>query len=83
MENFELTWSISENALLLCFTVLSLALACSIARHPRKASAGILLGVLVGVALIIVTSAVVGLIANIIPFGQIDFWLVSLFSHIS
>ncbi|WP_320196469.1 hypothetical protein RMR10_015755 [Agrobacterium rosae] len=76
MENFELTSSILENALLLCFTVLSLALACSIARHPRK-------GVLVGVASMIVTSAVVGLIANIIPFGQIDFWLVSLFSHIS
>ncbi|NTF10357.1 hypothetical protein G6L37_23980 [Agrobacterium rubi] len=75
--------SLSQTALQALFTILSLASACSIARYPRNANAGVLLGVLVSVVLLIVTSGIVGFIAHIIPFGQIDFWLANLLNYIS
>ncbi|WP_246749554.1 hypothetical protein [Agrobacterium rosae] len=73
----------SQTAKLALFTILTLASACSIARYPRNANAGVLLGVLVGVMLLIVTSGIVGFIGHIIPFGQIDLWLENLLNYIS
>ncbi|MGO7906063.1 hypothetical protein AB9E09_15430 [Rhizobium leguminosarum] len=70
--------SISESTLLAFFTIVSLSLACSLARRPAKASVGIILGTLLGLALIVSSSALVGFLGNVLPFGQIDFWLSSL-----
>jgi hypothetical protein len=73
--------SISQVALVVLFQILSIAVACAVARYPRKATTGLSLGVVVGVVLLFVTSGVAGFIGNILPLGQIDFWLASLFSR--
>ncbi|NKL60455.1 hypothetical protein EHI47_24810 [Rhizobium leguminosarum] len=70
--------SITESTLLALFTIVSLSLACWLARRPARASVGISLGVLLGLALMVVTSALVGFLGNVLPFGQIDFWLSNL-----
>jgi len=70
--------SITESTLLALFTIVSLSLACWLARRPAKTSVGITLGVLLGLALIIITSTLVGFLGNVLPFGQIDFWLSNL-----
>lgn len=75
--------SLSQTVILGLFTILSLASACSIARYPRNAYAGVFLGMLVGVVLLIVTSGIVGFVGHIIPFGQIDLWLANLLNYIS
>jgi hypothetical protein len=49
-----------------------------LARQPAKTSVGITLGVLLGLVLIYTTSALVAFLANVLPFGQIDFWLSNL-----
>ena len=67
--------SFTASALLGLFTVLSLVLSCWLARYPRKTGAGIALGVLVGAFLITLTSGLVAFLGNVVPFGQIDFWL--------
>ncbi|MCJ9695103.1 hypothetical protein MOV76_26240 [Rhizobium sp. PRIMUS64] len=70
--------SITESTLLALFTIVSLSLACWSARQPAKTSVGITLGVLLGLVLIYTTSALVAFLANVLPFGQIDFWLSNL-----
>jgi hypothetical protein len=69
---------ISQNALLLFLTIGSFALACWIARYPRKAAAGVPLGVAAGVTMLLVASGAVGFIGHVLPFGQLDFWLAQL-----
>jgi uncharacterized membrane protein len=64
------------------FTIVSLGLACWLARRPKKTSAGIILGALLGLALMSIASALVGFLGNVLPFGQIDFWLSSLTAQI-
>ncbi|MGO6999555.1 hypothetical protein [Rhizobium leguminosarum] len=70
--------SITESILLAFFTIVSLGLASWPARRPAKASVGIILGTLVGLALIVSTSTLVGFLGKVLPLGQIDFWLSSL-----
>ncbi|KAF5881522.1 hypothetical protein E0I74_19715 [Rhizobium laguerreae] len=67
--------SMTESILLAFLTIVSLALASWLARRPAKASVGIILGTLLGLALIVSTSALVGFLGKVLPFGQIDFWL--------
>ncbi len=74
-----MTSSISQTILLLLATIFSLTLTCLVARYPRSAVAGISLGALVGVVLLIISSGLVSFIGYVIPLGQIDFWIGDLF----
>ncbi|RFB97466.1 hypothetical protein B5K08_06120 [Rhizobium leguminosarum bv. trifolii] len=74
--------SISESILWVFFTVASLSLACWLARWPKRTSVGIILGALLGLALMSIASVLVGFLGNVLPFGQIDFWLSSLTAQI-
>jgi hypothetical protein len=56
-------------------TALSIAFACWMARRTRRALTGILVGTAVGVALIFLSSALVGFLGQVLPVGQIDYWL--------
>ncbi|MCZ7446789.1 hypothetical protein O8B93_04195 [Agrobacterium rhizogenes] len=67
--------SSTETALLASFTILSLALSCWLARYPRKTSVGIMLGVFLGILAFNVVAGFVAFLGNVLPFGQIDFWL--------
>ncbi|SNB69116.1 MULTISPECIES: hypothetical protein [unclassified Agrobacterium] len=71
----QFTTSFTEPALLVLLAILSLALSCWLARYPRKTSVGITLGVVLGVFLTNLAAAMVAFLGNVIPFGQIDFWL--------
>ncbi|OWV76347.1 hypothetical protein ATY77_06865 [Rhizobium sp. R634] len=74
--------SISQSILWVFFTVVSLILACWLARKPQKASVGIILGALLGLLLISIASALTGFLGNVLPLGQIDFWLANLTTQI-
>lgn len=74
--------SLTESALLIVFTILSLALSCWLARYPRRTSVGILLGVLLGIILISAASALVAFVGYVVPLAQMDFWLMSAWSKI-
>lgn len=67
--------SFTETALLASLAILSLALSCWLARYPRKTSVGIMLGVLLGIFVFNVAAGFVAFLGNVLPFGQIDFWL--------
>ncbi len=69
--------SFTESALLVLLTILSLVLSCWLARYPRKTSVGITLGVVLGVFLTNLAAGIVAFLGNVLPFGQIDFWLAS------
>ncbi|WLD96524.1 hypothetical protein PX860_13385 [Agrobacterium leguminum] len=69
--------SFTELALLALLAILSLALSCWLARYPRKMSVGIILGVLLGIFLTNLAAGIVAFLGNVLPFGQIDFWLAS------
>ncbi|MBW9072678.1 hypothetical protein JNB72_06615 [Agrobacterium deltaense] len=69
--------SFTELALLALLAILSLALSCWLARYPRKTSVGIMLGVVLGVFLTNLGAGIVAFLENVLPFGQIDFWLAS------
>ncbi|GEM_PF-5656657 len=69
--------SFTESALLVLLTILSLALSCWLARYPRKTSVGITLGVVLGVFLTNLAAGIVAFLGDVLPFGQIDFWLAS------
>ncbi|MCZ7932782.1 hypothetical protein O9X90_10700 [Agrobacterium leguminum] len=69
--------SFTELALLALLAILSLALSCWLARYPRKTSVGIMLGVLLGIFLTNLAAGIVAFLGNVLPFGQIDFWLAS------
>ncbi|MFB4373973.1 hypothetical protein G6M16_012915 [Agrobacterium tumefaciens] len=69
--------SFTELALLALLAILSLALSCWLARYPRKTSVGIMLGVVLGVFLTNLGAGIVAFLGNVLPFGQIDFWLAS------
>ena len=66
--------SFTETGLLVSLAILSLALSCWSARYPRKTSVGILLGVLLGIFAFNVAAGF-AFLGNVLPFGQIDFWL--------
>ncbi len=68
---------LTQSALLLILTTLSLAVSCRLARYPQRTSVGIGLGVGTGLVLIIAMSSLVGFLSEVLPFGQIDFWLAS------
>ena len=55
------------------FTVVSLCLACWLARRPTRTSVGVILGALLGLVLISIASVLVGFLGNVLPLGQIDF----------
>lgn len=67
--------SFTEPALLVLLAILSLALSCWLARYPRKTSVGVTLGVVLGVFLTNLAAGIVAFLGNVLPFGQIDFWL--------
>ena len=67
--------SFTETGLLVSLAILSLALSCWSARYPRKTSVGILLGVLLGIFAFNIAAGLVAFLGNVLPFGQIDFWL--------
>ena len=69
------TTSFTEPALLVLLAILSLALSCWLARYPRKTSVGVTLGVVLGVFLTNLAAGIVAFLGNVLPFGQIDFWL--------
>jgi lipopolysaccharide export LptBFGC system permease protein LptF len=69
--------SFTEPALLVLLATLSLALSCWLARYPRKTSVGVTLGVVLGVFLTSLAVGIVAFLGNVLPFGQIDFWLAS------
>lgn len=69
--------SFTEPALLVLLATLSLALSCWLARYPRKTSVGVTLGVVLGVFLTSLAVDIVAFLGNVLPFGQIDFWLAS------
>lgn len=69
--------SFTESALLVLLTILTLALSCWLARYPRKTSVGITLGVVLGVFLTNLAAGIVAFLGDVLPFGQIDFWLAS------
>ena len=69
--------SFTEPALLVLLAILSLALSCWLARYPRKTSVGVTLGVVLGVFLTNLAVGIVAFLGNVLPFGQIDFWLAS------
>ncbi len=71
--------SITEISLQVFFAVLSLVIASIVARRPTRRRTGIVAGTLTGVVLLIATSALVGFLGNVMPFGQIDFWLMGMF----
>jgi ABC-type Fe3+ transport system permease subunit len=70
--------SFTQSALLLVLTLLALCLACALARYPRRASFGIVLGVVTGFVSITAVSGIVAFLGYTIPFGQFDYWLASL-----
>ncbi|CAN7399719.1 hypothetical protein EXN32_04770 [Agrobacterium tumefaciens] len=74
--------SFTELALLALLAILSLALSCWLARYPRKTSVGIMLGVVLGVFLTNLAAGIVAFLGNVLPFGQIDFWLASSLTEI-
>ncbi len=69
--------SFTEPALVVLLATLSLALSCWLARYPRKTSVGVTLGVVLGVFLTNLAAGIVAFLGNVLPFGQIDFWLAS------
>jgi hypothetical protein len=73
----QFTTSFTEPALLVLLATLSLALSCWLARYPRKTSVGVTLGVVLGVFLTNLAVGIVAFLGNVLPFGQIDFWLAS------
>ncbi|EGL66280.1 hypothetical protein AGRO_1001 [Agrobacterium sp. ATCC 31749] len=74
--------SFTETALLASLAILSLALSCWLARYPRTTSVGILLGVLLGIFVFNAAAGFVAFLGNVLPFGQIDFWLSSFLTGI-
>ncbi|EMS99002.1 hypothetical protein H009_04629 [Agrobacterium tumefaciens str. Cherry 2E-2-2] len=60
--------SFTELALLALLAILSLALSCWLARYPRKTSAGIMLGVLLGVFLTNLAAGIVAFLGNVLPY---------------
>ncbi|ARO23084.1 hypothetical protein TAL182_CH01275 [Rhizobium sp. TAL182] len=74
--------SISASILWVFFTLASLGLACWLARRPKRTSVGIILGALLGLALMSIASILTGFLGNVLPMGQIDFWLSSLTAQI-
>lgn len=70
---------ITEISLLVFFAVFSLIIASITARRPKSAAAGILAGTLTGLILFVASSALVGFLGHVMPFGQIDFWLAGIF----
>ncbi|TYC66146.1 hypothetical protein FMN63_22005 [Stappia sp. BW2] len=77
-----LGYSVTEIVLLYLFVVLSFVSACWLARVPRNAGIGIALGVVLGISTLTATSALVGFLHNVLPFGQVDFWFANLLSGI-
>lgn len=73
--------STSQLATLIILQTVCLALACLIARYPKKPAAGIMLGVAAGTVLMVLTAALVGFLGSVLPFGQMDFWLATLVSR--
>ncbi|MGH1330318.1 MAG: hypothetical protein ACRBBK_05505 [Paracoccaceae bacterium] len=53
--------------------------ASKIARHPKSAAKGVLLGVIIGFLISILLGAIIAMVGHYFPFGQVDFWLASLF----
>lgn len=73
----QMSMSLTQSAVLLLLTILSLAVSSRVARYPQRTFAGVALGVITGLVLIIAMSYVVGFLGYVLPFGQIDFWLAS------
>ena len=63
---------------MLVLTVLALGFSCGLARYPRRASVGIILGVFAGIASMTIVSGIVAFLGYALPFGQFDYWLASL-----
>ncbi|MGF9567392.1 hypothetical protein [Neorhizobium sp. JUb45] len=59
------------------FNIIAIVVACWVARQPKSTPAGVALGAGCGVVLMAAGSALVGLFAHVLPFGQMDFWLAS------
>lgn len=74
--------SFTQSALVLILTVLALGFSCGLARYPKRASAGIILGVLAGIVSMTIVSGIVAFLGYVLPFGQFDFWLASLIGGI-
>ncbi|AIC26362.1 hypothetical protein IE4771_CH01212 [Rhizobium etli bv. mimosae str. IE4771] len=74
--------SISASILWVFFTLVSLGLACWLARRPKRTSVGIILGALLGLVLMSIASVLTGFLGSVLPLGQIDFWLSSLMAQI-
>ncbi|WP_064682310.1 hypothetical protein [Rhizobium bangladeshense] len=74
--------SISASILWVFFTLVSLGLACWLARRPKRTSVGIIFGALLGLALMSIAPALTGFLGSILPLGQIDFWLAGLTAQI-
>ena len=70
----------AQTVLLVLVTVVSLAIASWVARRPRRTATGVLLGTIVGIALTFSTSFIVGFLNQVLPVGQMQFWLASLFA---
>ncbi len=71
--------SITEISLQVFSAVFSLIIASIVARRPTRRRTGIVAGTLAGLVLLVATSAFVGFLGNVVPFGQIDFWLMGMF----
>jgi lipopolysaccharide export LptBFGC system permease protein LptF len=70
--------SFTQSALVLVLTILALAFSCGLARYPRRASLGIILGVVAGIVSMTIVSGIVAFLGYVLPFGQFDYWLASL-----
>ncbi|MET3648798.1 lipopolysaccharide export LptBFGC system permease protein LptF [Phyllobacterium ifriqiyense] len=77
----QLDTSISQTVLTTVFALPALALACWVARYPRKTSMGILAGVVVAVALVNLASGIAAFLGYILPIGQMDYWLTTLIGN--
>ncbi|RYF33790.1 MAG: hypothetical protein EOO38_29950 [Cytophagaceae bacterium] len=73
--------SISQTVLATAFSLPALALACWVARYPRKTSIGILAGVVVAVALVNLASGIAAFLGYILPIGQMEYWLTRLIGN--
>ena len=71
------TWLV-ELGLIGLTTALSVAFACWMARRTRRAWTGILVGTAAGMSLIFLSSALVGFLGQVLPIGQMNYWLASL-----
>ena len=67
-----------QSAFLIVFSLVALALSSWMARYPQRTSVGILSGVALGFILLNVAAALAAFLANVLPTGQIDFWLANL-----